>query len=118
MRNRAVFRQGGPWHPISMFGIGTQDFDEQGPNTQVSGPPKKRAKVETGEPRIYLKVFETAPAQMLNAYGQGTFVLLPDDKVWAALIKPLATGAKYGTELASEVYFIIIIVIIIVIEHN
>ena len=90
-------------HPTRMFGMFSQDFGEEGAGSQVSEPPKKRAKVDdTGEPRIYLKVFETAPAQMLNAYGQGTFVQLPDDKVWAALIKPLATGAKYGTELASE----------------
>ena len=107
MRNRAVFRQGGPWHPISMFGTGTMDFDDEPPSTQVSQPATKRAKVESGEPRIWLKIFETAPAQLLNAYGQGSFVQLPDEKVWTALVKPLSTGAKYGTEMASEAYFII-----------
>ena len=55
---------------------------------------------------------------MMNAYGQGTLVVLPDDKVWAALCKPLSTGAKYGTELASQVYLTIIIIIIIIIEDN
>ena len=95
------------------------DFGDELPNSQVSEPAKKRAKLDqNGEPRAYLRVFETAPAQMMNAYGHGTFVVLPDDKVWTALCQPLATGAKYGTELASEEYLISIKVIIIIIEDN
>ena len=65
-------------------------------------PPAEVAK--NGVVTIPQSVFETAPAQLLNAYGQGQFVVLPDDKVWHALCQPLATGAKYGTELASEEY--------------
>ena len=95
-----------------MFGAG--DFGDDVPSSQVGQPATKRQKFgPDGEPRAYLKVFETAPAQLLNAYGQGQFVVLPDDKVWHALCQPLATGAKYGTELASEEYLRSIIVIII-----
>ena len=81
-----------------MFGAG--DFDEA-PSTQ-GGPAKRQKFGPDGEPRPYLRIFETAPAQLLNAYGQGQFVVLPDDKVWHALCQPLATGAKYGTELVGD----------------
>ena len=41
---------------------------------------------------------------MLNAFGQGQFVYLSDEKMWHALCQALPTGAKYGTELADQEY--------------
>ena len=55
-----------------------------------------------GEKRAYLRVFETPPSQMLNAYGQSSFVKKTDAEVWEGLVEPLPTGAMYGTELASS----------------
>ena len=83
-----------------MFGSG--DFDD-GASSQ-GGPTKRQKREDTGEPRVYLRVFETAPAQMLNAFGQGQSVYLSDEKVWHALCQPLPSGAKYGTELADQEY--------------
>ena len=56
-------------------------------------PPLKKPKKDNGEPRQYLKVFETAPAQLLNAYGVSQAFCMPDDQVWEHLVKPLPTGA-------------------------
>ena len=83
-----------------MFGVG--DFDEA-PTTQ-GGPAKRQKFGPDGEARSFLRVFETAPAQMLNAFGQGQSVYLSDEKVWHALCQALPTGAKYGTELADQEY--------------
>ena len=83
-----------------MFGSG--DFDD-GASSQ-GGPTKRQRREADGEPRAFLRVFETAPAQMLNAFGQGQFVYLSDEKMWHALCQALPTGAKYGTELADQEY--------------
>ena len=83
-----------------MFGAG--DFDDGAP--PQGGPTKRQKREAEGEPRVYLRVFETAPAQMLNAFGQGQSVYLSDEKVWHALCQALPTGAKYGTELADQEY--------------
>ena len=85
------------------------DFDEI-PTTQ-GGPAKRQKREAEGEQRAYLRVFETAPAQMLNACGQGQSVYLSDEKVWHALCHALPTGAKYGTELADQEYLRNILVI-------
>ena len=57
---------------------------------------------DAGQERVWLKIFETAPCQMLNAYGQAKHVSMDDRSVWDAIIKPLKSGAKYMTEYASE----------------
>ena len=82
-----------------MFGSG--DFDD---DAFQGGPTKRQKREAEGEQRAYLRVFETAPAQMLNAFGQGQSVYLSDEKVWHALCQALPTGAKYGTELADQEY--------------
>ena len=98
--NRVVFQQGEPWYPMAhMFGLG-KDFDD---DALAAQPALKKAKGDSGEPRIWLKIFETCPAQLSNAYGMSQVVTLPDDKAWAALSKRLATGAIYDTQLASQV---------------
>jgi len=84
-----------------MFGSG--DFDDVA-SPSHGGPSKRQKREAEGEQRAYLRVFETAPAQMLNAFGQGQFVYLSDEKMWHALCQPLPTGAKYGTELADQEY--------------
>ena len=70
----------------------------------LSGPAKKQrvADSDAGQERVWLKIFETAPCQMLNAYGQAKHVSMDDRAVWDAMIKPLKSGAKYMTEYASE----------------
>ena len=78
-----------------MFGI---DMEE----SPAQPTPPKRARYDKGERRPFLRVYETAPAQMLNAYGVSKVVTMPDSAVWDALVEPLSTGARYGTELASE----------------
>ena len=84
------------------FGAGyADDFSDESQRM----PEKKKPRKETpsGEPRPWLRVYETCPAQLLNAYGMSKVVMMPDDKVCDALTRPLATGATYGTELASKV---------------
>ena len=74
-------------------------------DNEVKPTPPKKAKYShkaDGEKRAYLRVFETPPAQMLNAYGQSSFVKKTDAEVWEGLVEPLPTGAMYGTELASS----------------
>jgi len=63
--------------------------------------PKKR-KIETGNSREYLRVYETLPPQLLNAYGMAAYSKMPLEKVWDQLNKPQKTGAKYLTELCSS----------------
>ena len=55
-----------------------------------------------GMQRPWLKVFETAPAQLLNAYGQAAYSRAGDQHVWSAMSQPLKTGALYMTEYASK----------------
>ena len=54
-----------------------------------------------GSKRKWLKVFETPPVQMLNAYGEAKYAKMSDPSVWEHLSKPLKTGAEYMTELCS-----------------
>ena len=81
----------------SMYGIDIED-------SSAKPTPPKRSKYDKGEgeSRPWLRVFETAPSQLLNAYGQSKVVTMSDAAVWDALVEPLSSGAMYGTELASE----------------
>ena len=63
----------------------------------------KKPKGEEPGDREELRVYETMPAQMLNAYGMAGFAQIGHPKVWEDLNKPLKTGAKYMTELCSPV---------------
>ena len=62
----------------------------------------KRPREEEGSEREYLKIFETLPCQLLNAYGMAKYPKISDEKVWAGLCEPLKTGAKFMTEYASQ----------------
>ena len=61
----------------------------------------KRKRQDEGTTREWLKVYETVPAQMLNAYGEAKYAKLTDATVWEALTTPLKSGAKWMTEYAS-----------------
>ena len=62
----------------------------------------KKLKGEEPGDREELRVYETMPAQMLNAYGMAGFAQMGHLKVWEDLNKPLKTGAKYMTEFCSK----------------
>ena len=66
----------------------------------VDGVSLKRKPEDQGT-RENLRVYETMPAQLLNAYGMAAFPTMEKEKVWEDLNKPLKTGAKYMTELCS-----------------
>ena len=66
------------------------------------GKAGKRARIEESEQRSWLRVYETLPAQMLNAYGVGRYTQLSDKDVWGHMVKPLKTGAAYMTEYAAK----------------
>jgi len=68
------------------------------PSEEVS---KKRKTIPEKGNRENLRVYETMPSQMMNAYGMAAFARMGQDKVWEELNKPLKTGAKYMTELCS-----------------
>ena len=65
------------------------------------GGKRKRMHEAEGTERMHLRIYETLPCQLLNAYGMAKFHNLPDDKVWAAMCEPQKTGAKYMTEYAA-----------------
>ena len=62
----------------------------------------KTAAQEFGQERGWLKIFEIAPCQMLNAYGQAKHVCMTDEDVWDCMVKPLKSGGKFMTEFASD----------------
>ena len=61
-----------------------------------------KRKIADGELRPWLRIYETLPPQMLNAYGIGRYSQLQDKAVWEHLTQPLKTGAAYMTEYASK----------------
>ena len=79
-----------------------EDFDSVfvAPAKTSEGVSSKRKAVEQGQ-RENLRVYETLPAQLLNAYGMAGFAQMEQEKVWEDMNKPLKTGAKYMTELCS-----------------
>ena len=58
---------------------GAEDFS----SLQVASQPSQGAKRKgiDPEPRPYLKIFETLPPQLLNAYGESKFMKLDDKTV-------------------------------------
>ena len=71
---------------------------------KVSDPVRKKARLmeDGGSERPWLKVYETLPPQLLNAYGEAKYTRMPDEKVWDSFSSPQKTGAKYMTELCSN----------------
>ena len=76
------------------------DFADVGSKVSTSKTDLKRPRDE-GHARTGLRVYETLPPQLLNAYGEAKFSKLPDSEVWKNLSKPLKSGAMYMTEFCS-----------------
>ena len=74
------------------------DFGPLSPSLPINDQTQNQA----GQKREWLKVFETLPPQMLNAYGPAKFAKLSDSSVWEAFNQPQKTGAVYMTELCSK----------------
>lgn len=84
--------------------LGHDDFNDCPADSHQKGMGKaaKRQKQDSGQPRFWLRVYETLPAQMLNAYGVAQYTKMGLKQVWSNLVKPLKTGAMFMTEYASE----------------
>ena len=78
------------------------DFGSLGSKVSEHAAKKARVMAEGGTERPWLKVFETLPPQLLNAYGEAKYTRMPDEKVWDSFSTPQKTGAKYMTELCSN----------------
>ena len=85
--------------------MGLNDFDsiaqEKAGVAGASVSSGHKRKLDTGESREYLKVFETLPPQLLNAFGESKFMKMGDADVWAEMNKPLKSGAPYMTEFCD-----------------
>ena len=66
------------------------------------GGKKQKVMDDGGTERQWLRVFETLPPQLLNAYGEAAYNRKSDEKVWESFAKPQKSGAKYMTELCSD----------------
>ena len=77
------------------------DFGELQDGAEHKMVPKNGIKDASTHKRKWLKVFETMPAQMLNAYGPAKYAKLSDEEVWQHLNAPLKSGAEYMTELCD-----------------
>ena len=89
-------------HTIAMVIQGACDLGEAdlGPTPEKKAG-TKRGLSDDGTPRKFLRVYETAPCQLLNAYGEARFNRLSDQAVWAELRQPLKTGAAWMTDYCS-----------------
>ena len=63
---------------------------------------QKTKDTDRGTKREYLRVYETLPPQMLNAYGPAKYAKMSDEAVWTNMSEPLKSGALYMTELCSK----------------
>ena len=74
-------------------------FAQLGSVAQTSdGVSLKRKAPEEGQ-RENLRVYETMPSQMLNAYGMAAFSKMNQEKIWEEFNKPLKTGEVYDRTL-------------------
>ena len=76
--------------------------DDFGPSTGTSETAKRASEDSKGAKRSWLKVYETLPPQMLNAYGPAKFSKMSDSEVWRHLATPLKSCGMYMTEMASD----------------
>ena len=77
------------------------DFGDINQKVQEKGSKRARIEDDEGSKRPWLKVFETLPAQMLNAYGEAKYAKITDSQMWKHLGQPLKSGAMYMTEFCS-----------------
>ena len=67
-----------------------------------TGPAASGEKPKDPKKREFLRVYETAPAQLLNVYGPSKFAKLSDKQVWAQMQEPLKSGAVWMSEMCSK----------------
>ncbi len=83
--------------------VGLRDFAPLQPAPTVAGACKTVAgasvSAEQGEKRKWLKIYETLPNQLLNAYGAAKYIKMSDSDMWVEMKRPLATGAASMSEL-------------------
>ena len=82
------------------------DFLTEEPADGFSGPKGKGKKRvhegDKGEPRSFLRVYETMPCTWLNAYGQAQFNQMTDKAVWGNMGKKLKSGALWNSEYCAD----------------
>ena len=78
------------------------EMDQRVGVDEVETPVKTKAKPTKDTKRDWLKVWETAPAQMLNAQGQAKYSKMSQEQVWKELGQPQTSGAMYMTEYHSR----------------
>ena len=78
------------------------EMDTREEDRDIETPAKKKARRQDDQPREWLKVWETAPAKMLNAQGQAKYANMSLSEVWKELGVPQSGGAVYMTEFHSR----------------
>ena len=78
------------------------DFDSIMSAADVPSNVSGKRKAEGQGQRENLRVYETMPAQLLNAYGAAGSARMEKERVWEELNKPSKTGAKYMTGPCKE----------------
>ena len=78
------------------------EMDQRVEDREIETPAKKKARRTEDQPRDWLKVWETAPAKMLNAQGQAKYANMSLEQVWKELGQPQSGGAVYMTEYHSR----------------
>ena len=61
------------------------EMDQRVEDREIETPAKKKARRTEDQPREWLKVWETAPAKMLNAQGQAKYANMSLSQVWKEL---------------------------------
>ena len=93
------------WCLACMVLMPADDFGamDQTPGMVEPETPAKRAKTtQAPAKRDWLKVWETAPAQLLNAAGQSNYPKMSPEQVWKDLGQPQRNGAVFSTEYHSQ----------------
>ena len=78
------------------------DFCDMPKENDRSMPAAKKHKADAAEPRMWLKIWETLPPQLLNAYGPAKYNRMSDEDVWSHMSEPLNSGAMYMSEMCSK----------------
>jgi len=78
----------------------TEDVADGIPGGKGKGK-KRLHEGDKGEPRPYLRVYETMPCTWLNAYGQAQFNQMKDKAVWENMGKKLKSGALWNSEYCA-----------------
>ena len=89
----------------ALSGASMDDFADLDAKPSGKGMAKGDTRISEaacGKKRPWLRVYETLPPQMLNAYGEAKYGKLSDAEVWKHFCQPLKSGGMYMTELFSK----------------